>query len=70
MPDEQSLNEKLVDYFEINPYVCYSARLIAIRLEADQNEVEVELQALAQDNFIDSRDCGPNLTVYRYIPKS
>lgn len=60
--------EKLIAFFEANPYTVNTARKIALGLGRDVKEVEKELELLEQRKFLRSMDM-PWGKVYRYIPK-
>jgi len=60
--------EKLITFFEANPYTVNTARKIALGLGRDVKEVEQELELLEQRRFLRKVDM-PWGTVYRYIPK-
>jgi DNA-binding transcriptional MerR regulator len=60
--------DRLISFFEANPYTVNTARQIAIRLGRDMHEVERELQLLEQKHFI-QKISYPGSDVYRYIPQ-
>ncbi len=60
--------DRLISFFEANPYTVNTARQIAIRLGRDMSEVERELQLLEQKHFI-QKISYPGSDVYRYIPQ-
>ncbi|MHB9129613.1 MAG: MerR family transcriptional regulator [Armatimonadota bacterium] len=60
--------DRLISFFESNPYTVNTARQIAIRLGRDMGEVERELQLLEQKHFI-QKISYPGSDVYRYIPQ-
>ena len=61
------MRERLVVFFEANPYTIQTARQIARRLGEDEEEVRKELNCMADDKCIQTIDY-PNVTIYRYIP--
>ena len=60
--------DRLISFFESNPYTVNTARQIAIRLGREMTEVERELQLLEQKHFI-QKISYPGSDVYRYIPQ-
>jgi len=60
--------ERLISFFEANPYTVNTARQIALRLGREAGEVEKELQLLEQKKFI-QKISYPGADVYRYIPQ-
>lgn len=60
--------DRLISFFESNPYTVNTARQIAIRLGREMSEVERELQLLEQKHFI-QKISYPGSDVYRYIPQ-
>ena len=60
--------DRLISFFEANPYTVNTARQIAIRLGREMTEVERELQLLEQKHFI-QKISYPGSDVYRYIPQ-
>lgn len=60
--------ERLISFFEANPYTVNTARQIALRLGREVSEVERELQLLEQKKFI-QKISYPGSDVYRYIPQ-
>lgn len=60
--------ERLISFFEANPYTVNTARQIALRLGREVTEVEKELQLLEQKKFI-QKISYPGSDVYRYIPQ-
>jgi len=60
--------DRLISFFEANPYTVNTARQIAIRLGREMGEVERELQLLEQKHFI-QKISYPGSDVYRYIPQ-
>jgi DNA-binding transcriptional MerR regulator len=60
--------DRLISFFEANPYTVNTARQIAIRLGREMSEVERELQLLEQKHFI-QKISYPGSDVYRYIPQ-
>jgi DNA-binding transcriptional MerR regulator len=60
--------DRLITFFESNPYTINTARQIALRLGREVTEVEHELQLLEDKRFI-QRISYPGSDVYRYIPQ-
>lgn len=60
--------ERLIAFFEANPYTVNTARQIALRLGREVSEVENELDLLEQKKFI-QKISYPGSDVYRYIPQ-
>lgn len=60
--------EKLIGFFEANPYTVNTARQIALRLGREAGEVEKELDLLEHKRFI-QKISYPSSDVYRYIPQ-
>jgi DNA-binding transcriptional MerR regulator len=60
--------DRLISFFEANPYTVNTARQIAIRLGREMSEVERELELLEQKHFI-QKISYPGSDVYRYIPQ-
>ncbi|UCH35964.1 MAG: MerR family transcriptional regulator [Armatimonadota bacterium] len=60
--------ERLIAFFEANPYTVSTARQIALRLGREVTEVEHELDLLEQKKFI-QKISYPGSDVYRYIPQ-
>lgn len=60
--------DRLISFFEANPYTVNTARQIAIRLGREMGEVERELELLEQKRFI-QKISYPGSDVYRYIPQ-
>ena len=60
--------DRLISFFEANPYTVNTARQIAIRLGREMAEVERELELLEQKHFI-QKISYPGSDVYRYIPQ-
>ncbi|HUT75941.1 MAG TPA: MerR family transcriptional regulator [Armatimonadota bacterium] len=60
--------ERLIGFFEANPYTVNTARQIALRLGRETTEVEEELDLLEQKKFI-QKISYPGSDVYRYIPQ-
>ena len=60
--------DRLISFFEANPYTVNTARQIAIRLGREMTEVERELQLLEQKHFI-QKISYPGSDVYRYSPQ-
>jgi DNA-binding transcriptional MerR regulator len=60
--------ERLIGFFEANPYTVNTARQIALRLGREVSEVEQELDLLEQKHFI-QKISYPGSDVYRYIPQ-
>jgi len=60
--------DRLISFFEANPYTVNTARQIAIRLGREMSEVERELELLEQKRFI-QKISYPGSDVYRYIPQ-
>jgi DNA-binding transcriptional MerR regulator len=60
--------DRLITFFESNPYTINTARQIALRLGREVSEVEHELQLLEDKRFI-QRISYPGSDVYRYIPQ-
>jgi len=60
--------ERLIAFFEGNPYTVNTARQIALRLGREVTEVERELDLLEQKKFI-QKISYPGSDVYRYIPQ-
>jgi len=60
--------ERLIGFFEGNPYTVNTARQIALRVGREVTEVETELDLLEQKKFI-QKISYPGADVYRYIPQ-
>lgn len=60
--------DRLITFFEGNPYTINTARQIALRLGGEAGEIERELQLLEDKQFI-QRIPYPGADVYRYIPQ-
>ena len=60
--------EKLIAFFEANPYTVNTARQIALRAGREAAEVEKELDLLEQQKFV-QKIKYPGATVYRHIPQ-
>lgn len=60
--------DRLISFFEANPYTVNTARQLAIRLGREMGEVEQELQLLEQRHFI-QKISYPGADVYRFIPQ-
>jgi DNA-binding transcriptional MerR regulator len=60
--------EKLISFFEANPYTVNTAHQIALRLGRDVGEVEQELGLLERRRFIRKVEFRDG-NVYRYIPR-
>jgi len=60
--------ERLIGFFESNPYTVNTARQIALRLGREVGEVEQELDLLEEKRFI-QKISYPGSDVYRYIPQ-
>lgn len=60
--------DRLITFFESNPYTINTARQIALRLGREVVDVERELQLLEDKRFI-QRISYPGADVYRYIPQ-
>lgn len=60
--------DRLITFFEGNPYTINTARQIALRLGGEVSEIERELQLLEDKRFI-QRIPYPGADVYRYIPQ-
>ena len=60
--------ERLIAFFEANPYTVNTARQIALRMGREATEVERELDLLEQKKFI-QKISYPGSDVYRYIPQ-
>jgi DNA-binding transcriptional MerR regulator len=60
--------DRLISFFEANPYTINTARQIALRLGSEVGEIERELQLLEEKRFI-QRISYPGADVYRYIPQ-
>jgi len=60
--------DRLITFFEANPYTINTARQIALRLGGEVSEIERELQLLEDKRFI-QRIPYPGADVYRYIPQ-
>lgn len=60
--------DRLITFFESNPYTINTARQIALRLGREVSAVEHELQLLEDKRFI-QRISYPGSDVYRYIPQ-
>lgn len=60
--------DRLISFFESNPYTVNTARQLAIRLGREMGEVDQELQLLEQRHFI-QKISYPGADVYRFIPQ-
>jgi len=59
--------EKLIAFFEANPYTVNTARQIALRVGREAEQVQQELDLLEQRRFV-QKISYPGADVYRYIP--
>ena len=60
--------EKLIGFFEANPYTVNTARQIALRVGRETSEVEKELELLEQRKFLQKINY-PGAAVFRHIPQ-
>jgi DNA-binding transcriptional MerR regulator len=60
--------DRLIGFFEANPYTINTARQIALRLGSEVDHIERELELLEDKKFI-QRIPYPGADVYRYIPQ-
>lgn len=60
--------ERLISFFEANPFTVNTARQIALRLGRDVDEITKELQVLEEKRFI-QRISYPGNDIYRYLPR-
>ena len=60
--------EKLIAFFEANPYTVNTARQIALRVGRETSQVEKELELLEQRKFV-QRINYPGAAVYRHLPQ-
>jgi DNA-binding transcriptional MerR regulator len=60
--------DRLIGFFEANPYTINTARQIALRLGSEVGAIERELQLLEDKRFI-QRISYPGADVFRYIPQ-
>jgi DNA-binding transcriptional MerR regulator len=59
--------ERLITFFEANPFTVNTARQIALRMGRDVEEVTKELRVLEEKRFI-QRISYPGNDIYRYLP--
>lgn len=59
--------EKLIAFFESNPYTVNTARQIALRVGRESEQVQKELELLEERRFV-QKISYPGADVYRYIP--
>jgi DNA-binding transcriptional MerR regulator len=59
--------EKLIAFFESNPYTVNTARQIALRVGREGEQVQKELELLEERRFV-QKISYPGADVYRYIP--
>jgi DNA-binding transcriptional MerR regulator len=59
--------ERLIAFFEANPYTVNTARQIALRVGREAEQVEKELHLLEERRFL-QKISYPGADVYRYIP--
>jgi DNA-binding transcriptional MerR regulator len=59
--------ERLIAFFESNPYTVNTARQIALRVGRESDEVQKELELLEQRRFV-QKISYPGADVYRYLP--
>ncbi|NIM04564.1 MAG: MerR family transcriptional regulator [Armatimonadetes bacterium] len=60
--------ERLISFFEANPYTVNTARQIALRLGRDVEGVTKELEVLEGQRFI-QKISYPGNDIYRYLPR-
>ena len=60
--------ERVISFFEANPYTVNTAKQIALRLGRDVEEVTKELKILEEKRFI-HRISYPGNDIYRYLPR-
>jgi len=60
--------ERLISFFEANPYTVNTARQIALRLGRDVEEITKELKILEEKRFI-QKISYPGNDIYRYLPR-
>jgi len=60
--------ERLITFFEANPYTVNTARQIALRMGRDVEEVSKELKVLEEKRFI-QRISYPGNDIFRYLPR-
>jgi DNA-binding transcriptional MerR regulator len=60
--------ERLISFFEANPFTVNTARQIALRMGRDVEEVTKELKVLEEKHFI-QRIAYPGNDIYRYLPR-
>lgn len=60
--------EKIISFFEANPFTVNTARQIALRLGRDVAEVSQELNVLEEKKFI-QKISYPGNDIYRYLPR-
>ena len=60
--------ERLISFFEANPYTVNTARQISLRLGRDAEEVTKELKTLEEKRFI-QKISYPGNDIYRYLPR-
>jgi DNA-binding transcriptional MerR regulator len=60
--------ERLISFFEANPFTVNTARQIALRMGRDVEEVTKELHILEEKRFI-QRISYPGNDIYRYLPR-
>lgn len=66
--EHRALENRLISFFEANPYTVNTARQIAIRLGEKMPDVERELQRLVDKHFI-QKISYPGSDVFRHIPQ-
>lgn len=59
--------EKLIAFFESNPYTVNTARQIALRVGRESEDVQRELELLEQRRYV-QKISYPGADVYRYLP--
>ncbi len=59
--------ERLIAFFEANPYTVNTARQIALRVGRETQQVQKELELLEERRFL-QKISYPGADVYRYIP--
>ena len=59
--------EKLIAFFEANPYTVNTARQIALRVGREAEQVQKDLDLLEERRFV-QKISYPGADVYRYIP--
>jgi hypothetical protein len=59
--------EKLIAFFEANPYTVNTARQIALRVGREADQVQRDLDLLEERRFL-QKISYPGADVYRYIP--